>query len=215
VGGFDACRKLSILLSLATGKQVNYEDVKTEGIEKICAEDFTFANALGFTLKQLVNGNICENGVEAITAPFLIPLSHPLATVSDAYNAVFIKGKTTGNVMFYGRGAGKLPTASAVVSNIIDATLGTHRPHVWTAEKVKIFPVVGYVRRKVVRILCENPDAVKNAVKGAVSLEKFPNQLAWLTPPESESQTSNSLEKLKTIQGFKKVERVLRVYDAE
>jgi homoserine dehydrogenase len=99
VGGFDACRKLAIMLSLATGKQVDFNNIKTQGIEKISLEDFAFGNALGFTLKQLVNGNICENGVEAITAPFLIPLTHPLATVSDAYNAVFVKGKTTGNVM--------------------------------------------------------------------------------------------------------------------
>lgn len=216
VGGFDACRKLAIMLSLTIGKQVNYEEIKTEGIENIGAEDFAFAKAFGFTLKQMVDGRVCENGVEALTAPFLVPLTHPIAAINDVYNGCWVKGKTTGNVMFYGSGAGKLPTASAVVSNIVDAALFTHVPYEWATEKIKLLPTEGYVRRKLVRVLCDNKNALADAVKTqAVTLPEYPGFAAWLTPPETEAQTAVALENLKTIPGFKAVERVLRIYDLE
>lgn len=218
VGGFDACRKLSILLSLATGKRVDYEDIQTEGIENISGEDFAFAHALGFTLKQIVDGRICENGVEAITAPFLVPLFHPMSTVNEAYNAAWVKGKATGNIMLYGSGAGKHPTASAVISDIVDiANSCTHIPYGWTAEKVKVLPVSGYVKRKVIRVACENPGVIVDAVdsENAVALPDYPGYAAWITEPQTEAETTALLEKLKELPGFKSVERVLRVFGME
>jgi len=207
VGSYDACRKLCILLSLALDKQVNYENVRTEGIENISTEDFAFGKALGFTLKQIVSGKICENGVEALAAPFFVPLTHPLASVNDVYNAAWLTGKTTGNVMFYGSGAGKLPTASAVVSNIIDAANATsYIPHAWTTQEANILPPDKYVTKKLIRVICKNPTAIKNAI----TLAEYPNQAAWLTPPESEEQTIKSLEEIKKMAG---VERVLRVFE--
>ncbi|MCL2387584.1 MAG: homoserine dehydrogenase [Defluviitaleaceae bacterium] len=216
VGSFDACRKLAILLSLATGKQVDYEDIQTEGIEKISTEDFVFAKELGFTLKQVVDGRVCENGVEALAAPFLVPLGHPLSTINDVFNGVWVHGKTTGNVMFYGSGAGKLPTASAVVSNIVDAAYGQHISHVWSADKAKILPAENYIKRKVIRISCENPSAIANVLNvNVLTHDAYPNYAAWLTQPESEAETAIALDRLKSIEGFKAVERVLRVYDSE
>jgi homoserine dehydrogenase len=217
VGGFDACRKLSIMLCLATGKLVNYEKIKTIGIEKISAEDFAFGNAFGFTLKQIVDGHIRENGVEALTAPFFVPLSHPLAAVNDVFNGVWVKGKTTGNVMFYGSGAGKLPTASAVVSNIVDAVLGHHIPQTWTAESMEILPSDGYVKRKVVRVLCDDKNALAKAVKTEkmITLDKYPKHVAWITPPETDAETAEMLKNLKASNTVASLERVLRIYDGE
>jgi homoserine dehydrogenase len=209
VGGFDACRKLSILLSLATGKHVNYENIKTEGIEKISAEDFAFAKELGFTLKQVVNGRIRENGVEALTAPFLVPLSHPMASVNDVYNAVWVVGKTTGNVMIYGSGAGKLPTASAVVSNIVDAAAFKHIPIGWSSEEEKILPENNFVSRKVIRVSCDNASALTDAI----TLPEYPGYAAFFSQPETEAQTAEALEAIKKIPGVKSIERVLRIYE--
>ncbi|MDR0273006.1 MAG: homoserine dehydrogenase [Clostridiales bacterium] len=219
VGSFDACRKLAIMLSLAVNKQVNYEEIKTEGIQEINSEDFAFAKALGFTLKQLVNGSIRKNGVEALAAPFLIPLSHPLASVNDVFNGVWVRGKTTGNIMLYGSGAGKLPTASAVVTNIVDIAAANCLPCTWTSDKANILPTSTYAKRKAIRASFENANAI-SAVKSAigaetVSLPDYPNTIAWLTPLETEAQTAQTLEVIKRFPGFKSIERVMRVYNAE
>jgi len=204
VGGFDACRKLSILLSLATGKTADYTNIKTEGIERIDTADFAFAAAFGYTLKQLATAKIRKEGAEAITAPFLLKIGHPMSTVSDVYNALWAQAKTTGSVMFYGSGAGKLPTASAVVSNLVDVALGTHAAHEWTKENVKILPAAEYVTRKIVRVSCSDPAAI--TAKATKTLPQYPGFVAWITEPETEAQTASALKGLK-------VERVLRIYE--
>jgi len=214
VGGFDACRKLSILLSLATGKQADYEEILTEGIEKISTADFDFAHALDFTLKHIVTGRICENGAKAIAAPFLVELGHPMATVSDAFNAAWIKPKFTDSVMLYGSGAGKYPTASAVVSNIVDAAVGRYGDFFWTDEEVKILPSADYVFRRVIRISCENPGEFLKAVKSEKSalLPQYPGCAAWLTSPQTEAEAGALLQELAKIPGYKATEQVLRVF---
>ena len=150
--------------------------------------------------------------MEAITAPFLVPLSHPMSTVNDAYNAAWIKCKATDNVMLYGSGAGKYPTASAVISNIVDAITACNVPFEWSAEKMPILSTNTY--SKVIRVSCDNHDAFLKAINAekAVTLANYPSFAAWLTPPETEEQTAASLEKLKEIPGFRMVEQVLRVF---
>jgi len=215
VGGFDACRKLSIMLSMATGKTVDYTEVTTEGIDNIGAADFAFAKASGFTLKQIVDARCCENGVEAITAPFLVSLDHPMAVVSDVYNGCFVRGLATGSTMFYGSGAGKLPTAAAVISNIVDAATGAYNPAEWIQEKAKILPVSKYVYRRAVRVTCENPLGFAAAVcanASPVILPEYPGQVMLLSDEKTEAEAATDLEKLKNIPGYKAVERVLRVY---
>lgn len=121
VEGYDACRKIAILSSLMTGKNVKYEDIYTEGITKITAEDFVYAKALGRSIKLLAMSREKEDGsFYAMVAPFMIPVSHPLHGVNGVFNAVFVHGNMLGDSMYYGRGAGKLPTASAVVSDVVD-----------------------------------------------------------------------------------------------
>ena len=120
VEGYDACRKIAILSSLAYGKEVNYEEVYTEGITKITAKDIKYAKEMGCDIKLLGVAKNTEEGIEAYVCPMLIPSSHPLASVNDSYNAVFVNGDAVENAMFYGRGAGELPTASAVVGDLFD-----------------------------------------------------------------------------------------------
>lgn len=121
VEGYDACRKLAILSSLMTGKNVDSEKIYTEGITKITSADFEYAKAAGMVIKLLAVGRMLEDGkVLAMVSPFFVSNTHPLAMVNDVFNAVFITGNMLGDSMYYGRGAGKLPTASAVVSDVIE-----------------------------------------------------------------------------------------------
>ena len=104
-----------------TGQNVDSEKIYTEGITKITADDFVYANAAGKTIKLLAKSQALANGqVLAMVAPFLLDKEHPLGMVNDVFNAVFVTGNMLGDSMYYGRGAGKLPTASAVVSDVID-----------------------------------------------------------------------------------------------
>ena len=122
VEGFDACRKICILASLSFGRHVYPEDVPTQGITKITAEDVSMAEAAGMKIKLLGRALRMEDGkVVAYVAPHMLPEEHQLAGVEDVFNGIVVRGDAIGDVMFYGRGAGKLPTASAVSADIIDA----------------------------------------------------------------------------------------------
>ena len=140
VEGYDACRKLAILTSLAYGKQVDFEDIYTEGITKITAEDMKYANSLGCTIKLLGMGNRQGDKFFAMVAPRMIDKHHPLYSVDDVFNGILVKGNMLGDVMFYGRGAGKLPTASAVVADIVDAAkhVGTNIMTHWSNKKLTL-----------------------------------------------------------------------------
>ena len=122
VEGYDACRKIAILSSLAYSRFLNYEDIYTEGITKITPEDMQYAEELDMTIKLLgTSRKIGNDSFYAMVAPFLVGKTSPLYSVNDVFNAVFVHGNVLGDAMFYGSGAGKLPTASAVVGDILDA----------------------------------------------------------------------------------------------
>ena len=119
VEGFDAAAKAAILASIAFHSRVTVEDVHREGITDVTAADIASAKAMGRVVKLLA---ICEragSGVSVRVHPAMIPVQHPLASVRDAYNAVFVEGDSVGQLMFYGRGAGGLPTASAVLGDVV------------------------------------------------------------------------------------------------
>ena len=127
VEGYDACRKIAILASLATGKFVNWREVRTEGITKITRSDVAFAEKFGAVVKLIGFAKVDEEGkVYVRVCPMVIPKSNQLSDVNDVFNAILVKGDSIGDVMFYGRGAGKLPTASAVVADVIDAAKHIH-----------------------------------------------------------------------------------------
>ena len=130
VEGYDACRKIAILSSMISGKRVDFEDIYTEGITKITTEDMKYAKAMGMTIKLLASST--ETGrpdLQAIVAPALLGAAHPLYSVNDVFNAVFVRGNMLGDAMFYGSGAGKLPTASAVVADVVDAAKTSREKH--------------------------------------------------------------------------------------
>lgn len=120
IEGLDAGRKVAILASVAFNSRVTFDDVHIEGITKITATDIRYAREMGCDIKLLGVARNTEEGIEAYVSPMLIPSSHPLASVNDSYNAVFVHGDAVEDAMFYGRGAGELPTASAVVGDVFD-----------------------------------------------------------------------------------------------
>ena len=122
VEGFDAAAKCAILASIAFNTRVVARDVYREGITEVTAEDIAAATRMGYTVKLLAIAEEVDGQVSARVHPAMIPASHPLASVHDAYNAIFLEGDSTGNLMFYGRGAGSLPTGAAVVGDLVDVT---------------------------------------------------------------------------------------------
>lgn len=121
VEGKDACRKICILASLAYGKHVYPEEVHTEGITEIKPEDVHAAQSFGYAVKLIGRVKKTAKGLIAMVSPALVPLKSPLGNIHDVYNGILVRGSDLGDVMFYGRGAGKAPTASAVLSDVIDA----------------------------------------------------------------------------------------------
>jgi homoserine dehydrogenase len=121
IEGLDAARKIAILSSIAFNSRVTFADVYVEGISKITPSDIKYAQELGYVIKLLAIAKQNDNGtIQARVHPAFLPVDHPLAAVNDVFNAVFVSGDAVGEIMHYGRGAGKLPTASAVLGDIID-----------------------------------------------------------------------------------------------
>ena len=154
VEGYDACRKIAILSSLISGQQVDFEDIYTEGITKITKTDMKYAKAMGMTIKLLASSKRQGDCLHAIAAPALLGSSHPLYNVNDVFNAVFVNGNMLGDAMFYGSGAGKLPTASAVVADVVDAAKHLHRNimTMWKNEKLTLLPIENTSRKFFVRM---------------------------------------------------------------
>ena len=125
VEGYDAGRKLAIMASIAFHSRVTFDDVYTEGITGITAKDIAYAKTLGWVIKLLAVARNTGDGIEARVHPMLIPQQHPLSTVAGSYNAVFVHGDAVGDVMFYGRGAGEMPTASAVMGDVFSVARHT------------------------------------------------------------------------------------------
>lgn len=140
VEGYDACRKIAILSSIISGKQVDFEDIYCEGITKITVEDMKYAKAMGMTIKLLA---ICKRDGEklnAMVAPCLLRAEHPLFAINGVFNSIFVHGNMLGDAMFYGSGAGKLPTASAVVGDIVEEARNLDRNLgvMWSSEKLAL-----------------------------------------------------------------------------
>ncbi len=172
VEGHDACRKIAILSSLMCGRTVRYEDIPCEGISRITTDDFLYARDMGMAIKLLGLSRRSEDGSTFYvrTAPFLVPAAHPLHSVEDVFNAVFVHGNMVDDLMFYGRGAGHAPTASAVVSDILEEarTLGRHLPVYWTDEPMTLSDPAGEYFKHFVRVRGMDKEAVE-AVYGSVT----------------------------------------------
>ena len=190
VDGYDPCRKIAILSSLACGHTVNWEDVPCEGIRGIAAEDFTFARAMGMAIKLLgVSRRLPDGSLYVRTAPHLVPAGHPLHGVEDVFNGIFVHGETVDNLMFYGRGAGRYPTASAVVSDVVECARrlgGDRAPCAWKGGSARLADMSAQEERFYVRAGSADIAAAEAAV-GADSVLRNGGSIAFVTPPVTES----------------------------
>lgn len=154
VEGYDACRKIAILSSLISGQQVDFEDIYCEGITEITVEDMKYAKALGTTIKLLASSKRHGDHLHAIVAPCMLYPEHPLYNVNGVFNAIFVHGNVLGDAMFYGSGAGKLPTASAVVADVVDAAKHLNRNimTMWKQEKLELEDKADAKRRFFIRM---------------------------------------------------------------
>lgn len=188
VEGFDTCRKIAILTSLAFGKFVNSEDIQTEGITNITLEDVEYASEFGGVIKLVGMSERAENGAYARVCPVILKKDHPLAGIDDVFNGILVKGDALGDVMFYGRGAGSLPTASAVVSDVVDIIKHKHTHIVlgWTeGEPGYLLDADDQAFRMYVRI-SGSSDSAAFCREGfnVITLdgEKYANEFALFTP---------------------------------
>ncbi len=202
IEGYDACRKIAILTSLVCGRQVEFEEIHTEGITGISATDIKYAKALGRKIKLLASSYKMEDSYCAMVAPFMVPDTHPLYGVNGVFNAVFVKGNMLGDAMFYGSGAGSLPTASAVVADIVDIVKHIDKNIwlVWEPEKVELIDYRKLSCKYFVRTT-ENKAAVEAAF-GTVSYveaEGVDGELAFVTEEMDGFAYEKSAEQLGNI----------------
>lgn len=202
VEGYDACRKIAILTSLAYGKQVDYEDIYTEGITKITDVDIKYAKALGASIKIFGSSKNVDGKVYAKVAPVMINAAHPLYMVNDVFNGIFVKGNMVGDLMFYGSGAGKLPTASAVVGDVVAAAknLETNVPVIWEKDKLEIADIKDASQRFFVRL---SGDKAANEAKvaeafGTVQVVDagIADEYAFITEEVKEGEFAKKAEEL-------------------
>ena len=181
VDGHDACRKIAILSSMVSERKVKFEDIYTEGIRTITSTDIRYAKAMGMKIKLLAKAVWIDGRLESIVAPHLISRKHPLYHVDDVFNAVCVKGNMLGDTMFYGSGAGKFPTASAVVGDIVDAAKNLNRSVMayWDTETLQIEEKSKSTKKFFVRIKgCE--EILKEALKdtfGEVQIIKLDEKI--------------------------------------
>lgn len=193
VEGHDACRKIAILSSLMTGKNVDSEKIYTEGITRITSADFLYAKECGYTIKLLAKSEMVgEDEVLAMVAPFMVSKEHPIAMVNDVFNAVFVTGNMLGDSMYYGKGAGKLPTASAVVSDVIDCA--RHQGKVitcfWDKEDIRLADVADVERCFFLRGAEYAKETIITMFNGGrkIELEDRIEDFGYITAPMTEKE---------------------------
>ena len=205
VDGHDATRKLCILGSLAFGKHIYPEYVHCSGIRNITLDDVEYAEDAGYAIKLVGLIENTDSGLVATVCPRLVSVNNPLSSVNDVFNAIMVTGDAVGDVLFYGRGAGKFPTASAVVADIIDAIKHEGRDMItlnWedSCDRSFIRPYKSAKVSMYVRISAENVDSLKATITSMFGYVDFiprkhrsKNELAFITPVMQESEIDRRL----------------------
>lgn len=200
VEGHDAGRKIAILSSLAYGKFVNYEDVYMEGITKITQEDMEYARTLGMNIKLLATSRKVGDSYYAMVAPFMVGKSSPLHSIDGVFNAVFVHGNMLGDAMFYGSGAGKLPTASAVVADVVDEAKHLHRNIMtnWTNQPLPLTPLDDVEGRFFIRVKDVAVDELEEAFGQVQTVETdaLPEEMGVMTSVITQGAYRAGAEKL-------------------
>ena len=230
IEGLDAGRKVAIMASIAFHSRVTFSDVYTEGITKISARDINYAKEFGNVIKLLGVAHNTEDGIEVSVHPMMIPQEHPLASVRDSFNAVFVHGDAVDDVMFYGRGAGEFPTASAIMGDVIDVVrdiqyhcTGRISCTCYRETKVKEFREVK--NKFFLRMQVDNKPGVLAAIASVfgvhqVSISKVIQkiitdgvaELVIVTEAVKEYHMENALEHLKDMETTREISSVIREY---
>ena len=220
IEGQDACRKICILASLCFGKHVYPDAVYTEGITKIAARDVQYVQDLGGVIKLLGRAKRLENGqITAMVSPAVVMNGSQLASVRDVFNAILVRGDAIGDVVFYGKGAGKLPTASAVVADVIDCAKHVNRRKVFGWGPSAENYVADYKQQETalyIRVQVEDRNAAHAAIEAQFGKVKFlscegapDTELAFVTGKDTEQAL---LERLSAVNGSK-AQSIIRVTD--
>ena len=203
VEGHDACRKIAILTSLIAGQHVDFETIHTEGITKITTEDMKYAKTMDMAIKLLASSKREGESFSAIVAPMLLSKNHPLCNVNDVFNAIFVRGNMLGDAMFYGSGAGKLPTASAVVADVVDCAKNKGRNIMmsWSEEKLDLLQIDDVQSRFFVRVSghAAERQAEIEELFGKVEIVAVPSlseEFAFITGEITEQEYREKAEKL-------------------
>ena len=203
IEGHDACRKIAILASLASGKMIDYNDIDTDGITNITLDDVKYAAAMDSVIKLIGYAQFDENGkVYSIVSPMVIKNSSPLAGVDGVYKAIMVTGDCVGDVMFYGKGAGKLPTASAVVADVVDAVKHSDRSKKIFWEK-PTENIMADIDSKKFEYFVRTTDSAENVQKIFGKCEFvdniIDNESAFVTSPLTKSEVEEKLAKLSDV----------------
>ena len=234
VDGLDAARKAAILASLAFDTVVGLEDVSVEGISHITEDDIEYGVNLGYAIKLLAVGRDTEDGIDIRVHPVFLPQTHPLASVKGVFNAIFVRGNIIGEAMFYGRGAGSLPTASAVTSDIIeivrDIVAGTAgRIKYKIGQKKKLCPVEKTKSSYYLRLVVVDEPGVLGEIattfgKVEVSLKSVIQarqtedgyaEIVAVTHIVTHAAASRAVEALKALSVVREVRSLIRVADGQ
>ena len=234
VGGLDAARKAVILASIAFNTRVSLDDVQIEGIQNIGIQDINYAEKLGYVIKLLaIAKNDHENGISICVRPTMLPKSHPLASVNDVFNAIFVTGDALGEAMFMGRGAGRYPTASAVCGDIIDAARNLlhnegNRVKCTCYEEKRMCSIENMCAPCYIRMQVNDQPGALAAIAAAfgaqnVSLHSVVQrtaangsaELVFITHSVSEYNLQMALQILKVLPVVKEVCSIIRVEDNE
>ncbi len=228
VEGLDAARKLSILASIAFNSRVTLSDVYVEGISRITSDDLSYASELGCTIKLLAIAKRRNDQVEVRVHPAFLPKTHPLAAVSGVFNAIYVVGDAVGETMYYGRGAGSLPTGSAVVADVIQVihNMKANSTSAVNCTCYRSLPVKSidesttafYVRLLVKdepRVLATLALLFAEADISFASIIQKPKEnheaeIVWVTHPCQEGQLKEALDSIKAYSKVLKVQNVIR-----
>ena len=222
VEGHDACRKLAILSSIAYNEFVDYSNVYAEGITKVTTADMKYAEAMNSVIKLIGISKRSGDKIFARVSPAIISKDHPLANVEDVFNAIVVKGDAIGEAMFYGRGAGKLPTASAVVADVIDIAKhqNSENKSVWVRkDKNNVVPLAESSAKFLVRIATEKASEAKSDLKALFGEVEFIDlgskvqgvEVAFITPVLAEKEIDNRLTELKTKKSVINIANSIRI----
>ncbi len=200
IEGHDACRKICILASLAFGKHIYPDNVKTEGITKVDLVDVKLASRAGKVIRLLGRTKRMENGdVYAFVGPHLVDKKCPIASVEDVFNGIMVHGNMVGDTMFYGPGAGKFPTASAVVADVIDAVVHSEKRRVigWEdGDASALADMSGFVSKYYLRISGDNARSIATQIFKDVEFIESKSSVAFITGEMKEGEFENKIASL-------------------